>query len=125
MRFGPEIHAPTLIGHLEATGVKLWEDAGDVVYESDRELTAGETEDLRRHKTALLDVLEARGMPRDGAGVLPALRAYLAEKAHTAEFPARYLAINLYVFGYLSYRPTEAQVEAALQALRLEGEVVA
>jgi hypothetical protein len=125
MKFGPDIDAPTLLAYLEATGVKLTTDTVDVVYESDRELTAEELRDLKEHKPALLDVLEARAMPRDGAAVLSALRAYLSEKGHTADFPARYLAINLYLFGYLPYRPTEGRVEGALEALRLEGEVVA
>jgi hypothetical protein len=126
MRFGPDLAAPKLLGYLEATGVKLEKDAGDIVYEASRELTAEEIKDLRQHKNALLDVLEARTLPRDGADILPALRAYLSEQGHTADFPARYLARNLYIFGYLPRRANEAQDEAALMALKLEdGEAVA
>ncbi|PLS82671.1 MAG: hypothetical protein CYG60_23920, partial [Actinobacteria bacterium] len=60
MRFGPDLGGPTLLDYLAATGVKVWADAGDIVYESDRELTAEELRDLRRHKAALRDVLAAR-----------------------------------------------------------------
>ncbi|PLS85375.1 MAG: hypothetical protein CYG60_12960, partial [Actinobacteria bacterium] len=84
MRYGPDLGAPTLLDYLEATGVKLRAAGGAIVYESDRELTPEELRDLRRHKAALLDVLAARKLPRDGPAVLPALRAYLSEHAHVA-----------------------------------------
>jgi hypothetical protein len=125
MRFGPDLDAPTLLDYLNATGVKLWREGGDVVYESKRALTTEELRDLRRHKLAILDVLEAREKPRHGEAVLPALRAFLSEQTHMADFETRFLAINLYLWSYLPYKPSEGQVQGALEALQLEGEEVA
>jgi hypothetical protein len=42
-----------------------------------------------------------------------------------ADFETRFLAINLYLWSYLPYKPSEGQVQGALEALQLEGEEVA
>jgi hypothetical protein len=57
--------------------------------------------------------------------VLPALREMLARRPHCADFDAKALSLVLWFRNYLPYPPDEAEVEAALEALRLEGEVVA
>jgi hypothetical protein len=121
MKFGPDLYAPTLLQRLEAAGVELWEDAGDLCYESTHKLTDEEIGYLREHKAELLDLLLSRELLRDNSeDVLPALRAYLSEHPHAAYFEPHFLKLSLYIFSYLERIPSQAEVAAALVALDIE-----
>ncbi len=63
--------------------------------------------------------------PKYHDDVLPALREMLYQRPHCADFAARELSLVLWFRSYLPYPPDEGEVAAALEALRLEGEVVA
>ncbi len=56
--------------------------------------------------------------------VLPALRELLAQRPYYQNCSVERLANALKGLGYLNHRPHEAVVEAALQALRVEDEVL-
>ncbi len=57
--------------------------------------------------------------------VLPALREMFDRRPHCIGFDARALSFVLFFRGYLPYAPSDAQVEAALEALDIEREGVA
>jgi hypothetical protein len=57
--------------------------------------------------------------------VLPALRDLLSQHPATMRSAADTLARLLWILRYLPYRPETFEVEAALEALRIEGEVAA
>ncbi len=63
--------------------------------------------------------------PKYHEDVLPALREMLNQRPHCIGFDAKALSLVLWFRGYLPEAPDEAGVEAALEALRLEDEVVA
>lgn len=63
--------------------------------------------------------------PKYHEDVLPAVRALLSQEPWCTELDARGLALVLQFRGYLEIPPINTGVEAALQALRLEDEVVA
>jgi len=56
--------------------------------------------------------------------VLPAVRELISEHAAAAYKSSETLARLLWVLRYLSYRPEVFEVEVALEALRVEGEVL-
>lgn len=57
--------------------------------------------------------------------VLPAVRELISSSPETSYCRAETIAGLLYAKRFLSYRPATFEVEAALEALRLEGEVAA
>lgn len=57
--------------------------------------------------------------------VLPAMRELLSRVPSLNGLDARDIVDELCAQGYMSYRPNEAAVEAALEALEVEGEVLA
>lgn len=121
-------NAPALLDYLQTTSVELHlADEDTLRWSGDRELNASEVRAIRSRKPQLLECLrarESRGVGQREA-VLPALRAYLSENPHTAHFEPEYVAENLYLQGYLSYRPDTGNVAGALEGLRIEGEVLA
>jgi hypothetical protein len=60
----------------------------------------------------------------DSSGVLVALRELLAQDWEAASYGAEELTDLLYGGHFLSYRPAVFEVEAALAALLVEGEVL-
>jgi hypothetical protein len=117
--------APAILHSLEARGVKVWSEDGKLKFAPASIVTVEEIQDLRTHKAAILDVLAARELPRGEGDVLPAVRAMLSEHPEWAHHEARFLAMDVYLWGYLPWEPTEGQVQAALEALTIDGEVVA
>ncbi len=63
--------------------------------------------------------------PKYHEDVLPALREMLNRRPHCCDFDPKALALVLWFRGYLPEAPDEAEVEAALEALRLEDELIA
>jgi hypothetical protein len=57
--------------------------------------------------------------------VLPALREYLVIHPEDTTNEAVDIAWALYNLNFLDHQPSEAEVVAALEALRVEGEVLA
>jgi hypothetical protein len=57
--------------------------------------------------------------------VLLAVRGFLSRLPSCSGLDAHDLADKLYARGYVSCRPHEAAVEAALEALTIDGEVLA
>jgi hypothetical protein len=57
--------------------------------------------------------------------VLPALRDFLGQHPAMMQSGAESLSRALYMLRFLPYRPETFEVEAALDALRVEGEVLA
>jgi hypothetical protein len=58
-------------------------------------------------------------------GVLPALREYLGMHPQDATNEAADIAWALYNLNFLARHPSVSEVEAALEALQVEGEVLA
>jgi hypothetical protein len=56
--------------------------------------------------------------------LLPALRDLLAQQLSYQECGAGEVAKGLFCLRYINYRPHEDAVEVALEALRIEGEVL-
>lgn len=120
-------NTPALVDLLYARGIELEiTDEDNIKAVSNRELTAGEVRAIKSRKPALLDTLRARASREldRGEGVLPALRAYLSENPHTAHFEPEYVAENLYLQDYLSYRTDTGDVAGALEALQVGEEGV-
>jgi hypothetical protein len=59
------------------------------------------------------------------AGVLPALRELFSQHSAATDKSPDTLARLLWVLRYLPHQPTTFEVEVAVEALRVEGEVVA
>jgi hypothetical protein len=57
--------------------------------------------------------------------VLPALRGLLSQHPGAARCAPEAMARAVYVMRYLPFRPPVLEIEAALGALRVEGEVLA
>lgn len=57
--------------------------------------------------------------------VLPALRELFSQHPAAVSSGPEALVRLLYVLGFLSFRPGVCEVEAALEALTLEGEIAA
>jgi hypothetical protein len=64
-----------------------------------------------------------RILPND-PDVLPALRGLFSQHPFCVDWDAHELAGVLRAQGYLNRRPHEAAVEAALEALSIEGQVL-
>ncbi len=60
----------------------------------------------------------------DDPELLPAVRDLLAQHPSYQERGACEIASGLYYLQYITYRPHEDAVEAALEALRVEGGVL-
>ena len=57
--------------------------------------------------------------------VLPALRELLSQHPGMTQSGLESLSRALYVFRFLPYCPNASEVEAALEALRVEGKIAA
>ncbi len=64
-----------------------------------------------------------RSLP-DDPDLLPAVRELLAQHPSYQQCGASEIAESLYFLRYMSYRPHEAAVEAALEPLTVEGELL-
>jgi len=60
----------------------------------------------------------------DDPDVLPAVRELLTQRQLYQQRDASQIAEGLFYLRYMNYRPHEAAVEAALEVLRVEGELL-
>jgi hypothetical protein len=65
-----------------------------------------------------------RIIPPDNSDLLPALRGLFSQRPAAMQSGLETLARLLWVLSYLPYRPEESEVEIAMEALRVEGEVL-
>jgi hypothetical protein len=70
-----------------------------------------------------VDTTPQRNLPID-PDLLPAVRELLAQHPSYQQSGASEIAEDLFWLRYTSYRPHEAAVEATLEALTVEGEVL-
>ena len=61
----------------------------------------------------------------DASNFLPTLRELLSKDVHAASYSAETLGRLLWELGCLPCQPADHEVEAALEALRVEGEFLA
>ena len=68
--------------------------------------------------------LAPQAIAPDDPDVLPAVRELLMQRPSYRQCSATEIAEGICFLGYMNYRPREAAVEAALEALVVEDEVL-